>query len=121
MTCHCGNCEDHRVDSWKMFDYDSVQWTEATLDEVKEEIFGTPTQHKVKKIMEEDKKQISIEVLVSGGITTVQVFHVGRMIYHLQTGVGANEMAFLFQDYVIPLRNMLEALGFETTEIVKNV
>lgn len=40
MTCHCGNCEDHRVDSWKMFDHDSVQWTEAVLDEVKDELFG---------------------------------------------------------------------------------
>ena len=60
MTCHCGNCEDHRVDSWKMFDHDSVQWTEATNDKVKEEIFGnkrTPIQESVEKVMEEKVKR----------------------------------------------------------------
>ena len=55
MTCHCGSCEDHRVDSWNMFDHDSVQWTEATLDEVKGELFDarkTPIQKSVEKVVE---------------------------------------------------------------------
>lgn len=55
MTCHCGSCEDHRMDSWNMFDHDSVQWTEATLDEVKGELFDarkTPIQKSVEKVVE---------------------------------------------------------------------
>lgn len=55
MTCHCGSCEDHRMDSWNMFDHDSIQWTKATLDEVKGELFDarkTPIQKSVEKVVE---------------------------------------------------------------------
>jgi hypothetical protein len=43
------------MDSWNMFDHDSVQWTEATLDEVKGELFDarkTPIQKSVEKAVE---------------------------------------------------------------------
>lgn len=48
MTCHCGNCEDHRVDRWKMFDREEKvefppapggwQWSNGISEEAKKAI-----------------------------------------------------------------------------------
>lgn len=101
------------MDSWKMFDHEDIQWTEATPDSVKEALAPT---------LEEkyNEKLVEIEVLV-GNKTAVQALYCGDLIYYVQTGVDPKELAFLFSDFVIPLRDMLEALGYETTEVVKNV
>ena len=40
----------------------------------------------------------------------------GLFIFHKKTGVYHKELAMAFEDEIIPLRNLLEALGYETTE-----
>lgn len=131
MTCHCGNCEDHRVDSWKMFDHEDIQWTETTPDIVKEELMlqhlgvdSGRSQSLAPNLssLPREVKQVDILILVNERKTTVQAHYQGDIIYDVETGIGANEMGFLFQSTVIPLRDMVEALGFEcSTEVVKNV
>lgn len=47
---------------------------------------------------------------------SVSIFIDGEEIFNKKTGVYIKELALAFEDEVIPLRNLLEALGYETTE-----
>ncbi len=131
MTCHCGNCEDHRVDSWKMFDHGEapvkeestislkkaaenakdylVQMEDARLEAAEREVFSF-----------EEKRHINLIAKVHGHNTYFCISEGGESIAQLKTGIGANEMAFFFEEYMIPFRDIFEKLGFSVTEEVKS-
>ncbi len=45
----------------------------------------------------------------------------GMNVFNKATGIDPQEMGFVFSDEVIPLRDMLELLGFDCREIVQCV
>lgn len=157
------------MDSWKMFDHDSVQWTEAVSDEVKDELFGnnrTPiviksdhpnslagyysknSEERTKMAEElapspcpeelawatvnentekalnfigkgpDKQRHIKLLTVVRGNNIFFQVWEGDNHVKEFKSGIGANEMAFFFEDMVIPFRDMFEELGFSVTEEV---
>ena len=139
MTCHCGNCEDHRVDSWKMFDHDSFQWTEAVTDEIKTELFGsrkTPIvvksdrpsslaghlganpeeRTKMAEELETRAEKCYMSVSEEDNTFKVTIRRQGNIIYEQNTGIEVCYLAHLSEDFLVPLRNLLEALGFDVEE-----
>lgn len=167
MTCHCGNCEDHRVDSWKMFDNKEEQapvqclhlwqfvnasktfarWAcsmcnlhedrpcveveSGTPDSWKGETFVKVPPTSTEKLVEEAKEYAkavtaSRRQLLTIVLTTnekndrfvVRIDKEGaKTIYEQETGIEPQYLAHVAEDYLIPLRNLLENLGFEVQEI----
>lgn len=62
------------------------------------------------------KPYVKIYVSLDDREVVVSAYKDEEKIYYKKTGVGFNELAFAFEDEVIPLRDMLEALGYSTTE-----
>lgn len=62
------------------------------------------------------KPYIKIYVSVQDRDILVTAYKDGVKIYHKPTGIGHNELAFAFEGEVIPLRDLFEALGYNTTE-----
>ncbi len=67
----------------------------------------------------EDKRHINLVAKVQGHKTYFCIYEGLECIAQLKTGIGANEMAFFFEEYMIPFRNVFEKLGFSVTEEVR--
>lgn len=61
-------------------------------------------------------KRAAIQVYNESNRIAVSIFVNQKEIFHKKTGVYHKELAMAFEDEIIPLRNLLEALGYETTE-----
>lgn len=108
MSCHCGNCEDHRVDSYTVS-------PEGGIPNDSPPVGGSSVQAPASLLKQ---RHVNLIARVQGNNTFLQVWEGEKHIKEFKTGIGANEMAFFFEDMVIPFRDMFEGLGFSVTEEV---
>lgn len=112
MTCHCGNCEDHPEKIQFQGSLEDLAW--VTVDEnTKKDMEFMDNKNELPP-----RRDIKLLAVVKGNNTFLQVWEEGKHIKEFKTGICANEMAFFFEDMVIPFRDMFEALGFSVTEEV---
>lgn len=71
----------------------------------------------IKWIPESDGRgRIKLLIVIRKGTVFLQVWEGENHVKEFKSGIGANEMAFFFEDMVIPFRDMFEELGFSVTE-----
>lgn len=71
----------------------------------------------IKWIPESDGRgRIKLLIVIRKGTVFLQVWEEDNHVKEFKSGIGANEMAFFFEDMVIPFRDMFEELGFSVTE-----
>jgi hypothetical protein len=66
----------------------------------------------------EDKAKATCHIIASseGSHFRVRVVQDAKVLYDLTTGIESSYLAFLAEMYLIPLRDLLEGLGFEVVE-----
>ncbi len=142
MTCHCGNCEDHPDQirfSGKPEDLDWIkeEVAPASLEELAWATLDTQTTLAFKKPKEtsdlvQEAKEYAEAVMTSRRqlltiiLTTnekndrfvVKVHGEGaKEFYNQETGIEPQYLAHAAEDHLIPMRNLLENLGYDVQEI----
>ena len=130
MTCHCGSCEDRSMDRWKMFDNKEGE-APASLEELAwattvPPIEGTTQQlveeaKEYAKVVTESRRQLLTIILTTnenGDRFVVRVQGEGaKVLYDQETGIEPMYLGYVAEDYIIPLRGLLEGLGYDVQEI----